>query len=235
MLSFGAVFCGIPQYDSEMQPELKKYQPREELVNIATHAFGLACAIIACTVLMKDALRSGDSMRIAGFGLFGFSLIALYLSSTLYHSSRSPARRKLFRLIDHISIFLLIAGTYSPFLLVNLRNEAGWWLFGMIWTFAILGILFKVRFGTRYPGISLALYLGMGWISIIGFREFYRALDVQSLLLLGAGGLCYTLGVVFYRWERLAYHHAVWHLFVLAGSGLHFMAVIHAASTTGVF
>jgi hemolysin III len=217
---------GLMNTSFPAQPD-KKYSPREEAANAATHGFGLAAGIVGLYFLLDAAANSGDVWRITGNAVFGVSLIVLYSTSTLYHLSRNPEKKRLFRLFDHAAIFLLIAGTYSPFLLVNIRGGWGWWLFGIVWGIALAGIIFKIYYRARYPKLSLVLYLGMGWLCVVGFHKFYAGISTDSLLLLVAGGLCYTSGVFFYRRERMPFHHAVWHLFVLAGSAFHYFAVLY--------
>jgi hemolysin III len=158
--------------------------------------------------------------------VFGSTLIMLYTASTLYHAISSPSARHVLRTLDHIAIFLLIAGTYTPFMLIALGGTWGWSLFAVVWTLAALGTVFELTAWRRYRRAMIALYVGMGWVGVIALKPLIAALPVPALWLLFGGGASYTAGVVFYRWHSLRYHHAIWHLFVLGGSVLHFVAVL---------
>lgn len=203
---------------------------REELLNALTHGSGLGASLIGFPLLILVAMRGGDVLQIVGCAVFAVTLVLLYASSTLYHAFPvSPAKQTL-RLLDHIAIYLLIAGTYTPFALGVLRGTWGWTLLALIWLLAALGILSKVYLGHRYPKISTAMYLGMGWLAIFAIRPLAAALPPAGLTWLVAGGLCYTLGVVFYVQDWRRYRHAVWHLFVLGGSAFHYAAVFRFAT-----
>ncbi|HTS87231.1 MAG TPA: hemolysin III family protein [Gemmatimonadales bacterium] len=197
----------------------------EELANAATHGVGLALSVLALPLLLGAALRHGDPPLVAGTAVFAASLVTLYLASTLYHGTRPSRAKEWLRIVDHSAIFLLIAGTYTPFTLGVLRGPWGWWLFGVIWALALLGISAKVLIGTRFPRASTAFYLLMGWLAVIALRPLASALPAAGLGWLVAGGLLYTAGVTFYLRDRRWYDHPVWHLFVLAGSACHFVAV----------
>jgi hemolysin III len=158
--------------------------------------------------------------------IYGATLVFLYLFSTLYHSFQEPRINKLLQVFDHAAIFLLIAGTYTPFTLVTLRGPLGWALFGVIWAMALFGVAFQTTLLRRHIALSLGLYIGMGWAVVVAARPLMEAMPLPGVILLAAGGLAYTLGVIFYVWHRLPYHHAIWHLFVLAGSALHFFAIL---------
>jgi len=202
------------------------YTLREEVANSITHGVGAALSIAGLILLIVYSSTYGDTWHIVSCTIYGITLILLYTASTLYHSLPFPALKGLLRAFDHSAIYLLIAGTYTPFMLVNLRGPWGWSLFGTIWGIAILGIILKTtRFGRR-PGVSLAFYLTMGWIVIIAIKPLIAVLDPGGLKLLVLGGLAYTGGVIFYVWEKLPYSHAIWHLFVLAGSAFHFFAIL---------
>lgn len=205
-----------------MKRELSHY---EELANTLTHGAGIALSIAGLVLLVVRAALYGDVWQIVSFSIFGISLIALYLASTLYHGYSSPRIKKILRTFDHSAIYLLIAGTYTPFLLISLRGPWGWSLFGIIWGLAIIGISFKVFFGHKYELISTIFYLLMGWVVIIAIKPLLAALPISGFLWLLAGGLAYSFGVVFYLWEKLPFNHAIWHGFVLAGSFFHFCAV----------
>ena len=205
---------------------MPRYTPREELANSITHGVGAFLAVGALGILTAFATLFGDAWHIVGCGIFGATLIILYAASTLYHSVRRTRVKALLRVIDHAAIFLLIAGTYTPFLLVNLRGPWGWSLFGVVWGIALIGIVFQVSLLRRWPIASVGLYVGMGFLVVVAIKPLLVALMPAGFFLLLAGGLAYILGLSFYGWRRLPYHHAVWHLFVLAGSAFHFFAVL---------
>jgi hemolysin III len=208
--------------------EAATYPPGEELANALTHGIGLALSIAGLVVLVTLAAVRGDVWDVTSTAIFGVTLVLLYLTSTLYHSLRGEQLKRLLRKFDHAAIFLLIAGTYTPFLLVNLRGPWGWSLFGVIWALAVAGVVVKFWLAGRFKLGSTLLYLGMGWLIVIALRPMLRTVPEGALWLLLAGGLCYSAGTVFYLWKRLPYHHAIWHLFVLGGSACHFFAVFAA-------
>jgi hemolysin III len=183
-------------------------------------------SLIGVPILLGAAVGRGDAWDVAGCAIFAASLLGLYAASTLYHAVRPSRAKHLLRLIDHGAIYVLIAGTYTPFTLGVLRGGWGWGLFGVTWGLAAFGILFKALFRFRYPHASTLLYLGMGWLAVIAIRPLMERLAGGGVGLLLAGGLLYTLGVVFYVGDRRRYSHVVWHLFVLGGSGCHFLAVL---------
>ncbi len=197
----------------------------EEAANVVTHLAGAALGIAGLSILVVGASRRGDVWRVVSFSIYGATLILLYLASSFYHGARSPRLKRLLRLFDHAAIYFLIAGTYTPFTLVSLRGPLGWTIFGLIWALAIAGVLLKVLHFERVHFLSTALYLLMGWLVLFAIRPVIDAVSLRGLLWLGAGGLAYTCGVVFYIWHRLPYAHTVWHLFVLAGSIFHFFAI----------
>ncbi len=199
---------------------------KEELINSITHGAGLALSVAGLVVLVTLAALKGTAWHIVGCSVYGATLVLLYSASTLYHSMRSPRLKRFFRIIDHSSIYLLIAGTYTPFTLVNLRGGWGWTLFGLVWGLAALGILFKIFFVGRFPIASTAVYLLMGWLVVIAIKPLLTLVPSGGLLWLLAGGLAYTAGVVFFAWEKMPYNHAVWHVFVLTGSICHYFAVL---------
>jgi len=202
------------------------YTYREELANSITHGVGIIFAISALVVMDVFAALFGDVWHVVSCTIFGATLIILYTASTLYHSIPIPKTKMLLRLIDHSAIFLLIAGTYTPFTLVVLRGPWGWSLFGAVWGIALLGVVFQVFLLRRWPLFSVGLYVGMGLIILIAIKPLINTLSPAGLKLLVGGGLAYILGLIFYGWKRLPYSHAVWHLFVLAGSALHFFSVL---------
>ncbi len=204
----------------------------EELANTITHGAGVALSILGLVLLVVRAAIYGDAWQVVSFSIYGSSLILLYLASTLYHGFKSKRVKEILRIFDHSAIYLLIAGTYTPFLLVTLRGPWGWSLFGTIWGLALLGITFKIIFGPKYEIVSTIFYLMMGWVVIIAIKPLIAALPLAGLVWLVAGGLAYSLGVIFYVWEKLPYNHAIWHGFVMAGSFFHFFAVfLHIAPT----
>jgi len=210
-----------------------QYSVREEIVHSAIHGLGIALSIAGLIALVVTARRTGDRWDVAASAVFGVTLVLLYLASTLYHGIPHPGAKPILRVLDHSAIYLLIAGTYTPFTLVSLRGPWGWTLFGLIWGLAILGIVVKVAAVGRYRRLSLALYIGMGWLVVVALRPLALAVPRGGLVLLFLGGVAYTSGVVFYVWRRLPYHHAVWHAFVLAGSVLHFFAILLYVSPKG--
>jgi hemolysin III len=203
------------------------YSPREELANSVTHGIGAVLAIGALGILTAFASLCGNAWHIVSCSIFGATLILRYATSTLYHSIQAPRAKTVLRILDHAAIFLLIAGTYTPFLLVNLRGPWGWSLFAIVWAIALLGVLFQVTLLRRWPVASVGLYVGMGFLIVVAIKPLVATLTLDGLRLLIAGGLAYVLGLVFYGWRRLPYHHAVWHLFVLAGSTFHFFSILY--------
>ncbi len=206
--------------------ETTNYSVGEEIANSITHGIGALLSIGGLAVLVGFASLRGDAWHIATCSIFGSTMILLYIASTLYHSIPIPSVKGILRQIDHSAIYLLIAGTYTPFVLVSLRGHWGWTLFGIIWGIAITGIALKATSFGRLPWVSLSLYLTMGWVVIIAIKPMLAAIDQGGLILLLLGGLTYTGGIVFYVWKKLPYSHAIWHLFVMAGSSLHFFAIL---------
>lgn len=209
-----------------MNTEAPRYTAGEEVANSVTHGVGLLLAIAGLATLTAFSMRHDDSWHMVSCIVFATTLILQYTFSTLYHSIQLPRTKSIMRVLDHSAIFLLIAGTYTPFMLVNLRGPWGWTLFSVVWTLALLGIVFQVSLLRRWQGFSLAIYIGMGWVVVVAFKPMLEAVATGGLLLLLCGGLAYTAGVGFYLWKSLRYHHAIWHGFVLAGSALHFFAVL---------
>jgi hemolysin III len=211
---------------AQSEPPAPVYTHGEEIANWATHGVGLALSIAGLTLLIVHASLRGDAWHVVSFTVFGLTLLALYTVSTLYHVQRSARAKRLFRKLDHAAIFLLIAGTYTPFLLTNLRGPLGWTLFGVIWGLCGAGAVFQLFFGGRHQLAATLAYLFAGWLIVVAFKPMIASIPHNGLWLLLAGGLCYTVGVVFFLWHRLRYHHAVWHTFVLGGSTCHFLAVL---------
>lgn len=212
-----------------MKRSLERY---EEIANTVSHAVGVGFSIAGLVLLVVRAALYGDAWQVVSFSVYGTSLILLYLASTLYHGFRSPRLKAIFRIFDHAAIYLLIAGTYTPFLLVSIRGPWGWSLFGTIWGLALFGIAFKIIFGPKYDILSTIFYLLMGWVVVIAIKPLLSALPLEGFLWLFAGGAAYSLGVIFYAWEKLPYHHAIWHGFVLSGSVFHFIAVYSFIAST---
>jgi hemolysin III len=202
-----------------------RYTLGEELANALTHGFGLVLSIIGLVGLIVAASALG-TREIASCGIYGVSLVMVYGTSTLYHSSTRLEAKRLLRTLDHIAIFLLIAGTYTPFVLIALRGAWGWSLFAIVWTLAVFGVVFELTGLRRFRRAMIALYIAMGWVGLIALKPLIAALPSGGLWLLFGGGVSYTFGVLFYVWRSLRYHHAVWHLFVLGGSVLQYLAVL---------
>ncbi len=203
-----------------------RYSPAEEIANSVTHAFGVVLSVTALVFLTVLAGRSGDIWRIVSLVIYGLTLVIMYTSSTLYHGFQSPGAKKIFRHLDHSSIYLLIAGTYTPFTLVNLRGPWGWTLFGLVWTAAFAGLFMTVAGFGRSRILASFIYIGMGWLVLIAIKPLIDVIPMGGVAWLLAGGLFYTFGVAFYIWRSLPFNHAVWHLFVLGGSMCHFFAVL---------
>jgi len=197
-----------------------------EWANVLTHGLGSVLALAALVGMLLEAGAHGGSWHTVSAAVFGGCLLLLYLMSTLYHAFRNPRAKRFMRILDHSAIFLLIAGTYTPFCLLTLRGPWGWGILGACWGLAVLGVFLKSLFGPRRPRLSLAVYLAMGWLILVAIVPLFRALPRPGLVWLFAGGACYTGGVAFYVWRSLRFHHAVWHLFVLGGSACHVAAVV---------
>ncbi len=198
----------------------------EEIFHSITHGIGSGLSIAGLTLLVVLAALYGDVYQIVGFSVFGVSLVVLYLSSTLYHGLQHPKTKRIFKVFDHSSIYLLIAGSYTPFLLVAIRGTAGWILLVVVWAIALLGITFKVLFIDRFQILSVISYLLMGWLCVFVFREMLISIPIGGIFWLAAGGLLYIVGVIFYAMQKIPYMHAIWHFFVLGGSICHYFAVL---------
>ena len=191
-----------------------------------THGIGVILAIIGLSWMLYVSIDAMDPWRIVASSIYGATLITLFLASTISHSLPHSPRREAFKMFDHCAIYLLIAGTYTPFLLVAMRNGTGWWLFGTIWALATAGIVKKLWLKHRFPKIALASYLAMGWLAVIAAPQLAAAIGPNGMAWLVAGGVSYSVGAIFYVAERLPFNHAVWHVFVLAGGVCHFISVI---------
>ena len=203
-----------------------EYSRGHELANSIIHGVGTILSVAGLSVLVVFASLRATTWHIVSCSIYGTTLVLLYASSTLYHSFRSPRIKQVLRAVDHASIYLLIAGSYTPFTLVTLRGPWGWSLFGIIWALALIGIALKIFFTGRFRIASTLIYTGMGWMVVIAIKPLMQHMPPGGIAWLLAGGLAYTLGIVFYLWKRLPFHHAIWHLFVLAGSLFQYFAVM---------
>lgn len=202
----------------------------EEIANSVSHGIGLLAALVGAPVLLLAVVRDGTRANVVGAAVFVATTVLLYLASTLYHAVPHGRAKSVFRTLDHGAIFLLIAGTYTPFTLGVLRGTWGWLLFGLVWSLAVVGVLLRVTGVLRHPVLSTSLYLTMGWLALIAVRPLWLHVPPAGLLWLLAGGLSYTAGVAFFAARRLRYAHFIWHLWVLTGTGCHFFAVLWYAA-----
>jgi len=206
--------------------EASQYSVKEEIANTATHALGMLLGVVGLVLLLVKSLeQNADTMTLASMAIYGSSMIVLFLASTLYHAIPNPRAKRALKTFDHCAIYLLIAGSYTPFLLVSLRTPLAVGLMVVIWSIALVGIIMKLAFVYRFKKLSLVTYLLMGWLSLIVIYQLAMNLEMGGLVLLGIGGLIYSLGVVFYVAKRIPYNHAIWHGFVLAGCACHFFAI----------
>jgi hemolysin III len=212
--------------EHEAADPLARQTYMEEVVNSLTHGVGLVLSAAGWGALLVLATLFGDVWHIVSCSIYGGTLVFLYGTSTLYHSARSPRLKRTLRILDHIAIFLLIAGTYTPFAMGVMRDGWGWTILTLVWGIAIAGLLFKLFSRHRFHWAATTLYLLMGWISVLFIDPVWAALPAGALGLLAAGGIAYTAGVLFYGWHSLPYSHAVWHVFVIVGSVLHYLAVV---------
>jgi hemolysin III len=206
--------------------EESHYTLAEEIANAITHGIGVVFSVVALVLLIVYASLGGDTWRIVAVSIFGSSMLLLYLASTLYHALPQPAMKRILRVVDHGAIYLLIAGTYTPFLLGDMRGPWGWALFGLLWGAALAGIVYKIFFVGKFHFIATMMYVAMGWAVVIALKPAIEMIPLAALILMALGGIAYTSGVVFYLWDRLPYNPAIWHLFVLTGSAIHFAAII---------
>ena len=198
----------------------------EEFASTVTHGVGLLLSLAGLTVLVVLAALRGTAWHIVSCAVYGATLVLLYTASTLYHAVRTPRAKRILRILDHGAIYLLIAGTYTPFTLVTLRGGLGWTLFGLVWGLAIVGIVFKAFHVTRFPILSTLVYLSMGWLVVIAWKPVMTLIPGGGIALLLAGGIAYSAGILFFASHKLPFNHAIWHLFVLAGSVFHYAAVL---------
>ncbi|MDO9261950.1 MAG: hemolysin III family protein [Flavobacteriaceae bacterium] len=204
---------------------IKFYHPLEEKINIITHAIGIALSVVALVLLVVFASIYGTVWHIVSFSIYGASLLALYSASTIYHSIQNPKWRYRFNIVDHSAIYILIAGTYTPFTLVTLNGTIGWVMFGVTWGIAAIGIIFKIFFTGRFDIVSTIAYVAMGWIVIFAINPLINNLPANGLIWLFLGGIFYTIGAVIYAIQKIKFNHAIFHIFVLLGSFSHFLAV----------
>jgi len=197
----------------------------EERVNIGSHALGFILSFIALFLLIRHASVNGDRLHIISFSIFGISLLLLYAASTLYHRAKTPELRSKLRVFDHASIYILIAGTYTPFALITLKGNLGWIVFSLSWGIALVGVILKLFFTGKYNLISTIMYVFMGWMIIFFISPLMDSLSAEGLIWLAVGGMFYTIGAVLYSIKKIPFNHAIFHVFVLLGSGAHFVSV----------
>jgi hemolysin III len=205
--------------------QIPQHHLREEFASALTHGLGATAALAGGAVLITLAALHGDHWQLAASIVFGVALVLLYVASTLYHAIHHPVVKGRLKVFDHCAIYVLIAGTYTPFTLIGLRGAVGWWLFATIWALALAGVIFKLYFTGRFKRLSTLIYIAMGWLILVAAKPLFAALDAWTLGWLIGGGLSYTLGTFFYHRPAMRYSHAIWHLFVLGGSICHYIAV----------
>ncbi len=209
-----------------MQNEVKLYTPLEEKINIYSHAFGLLLSVVALMLLVLKSVALGrDGEYFFSMVIYGASLILLYTASTFYHKEKELEKRRRLRVFDHAAIYVLIAGTYTPFAIVTLHGSIGWWVFGIVWGLAITGIVLKIFFTGKFSLVSTLMYIFMGWMAVFVIKPLMNNLSAESLFWLAAGGLAYTVGAILYSIKKIPFNHAVFHVFVLIGSFCHFVSV----------
>ncbi|MET3681974.1 hemolysin III [Alkalibacillus flavidus] len=202
------------------------FTPKEEKINAWTHGLGAVLSLAGLVILIVLASLHGNVWQVVSVTIYGASMLIMYLSSTIVHSLKAGRAKDFFLFLDHSSIYLFIAGTYTPIFLVLLRGPIGWTLFGVIWGVAILGIIFKIFFVHRFMVVSTLIYIVLGWFIVFVWEPLAAAMDVTGLVYLIVGGILYSVGSIFYMWRGFPYHHAVWHLFVIGGSAFHFFAIL---------
>lgn len=205
--------------------DTKHYSPLEERINITSHAFGFLLSLVALALLTTHASLNGNAWHVVSFGIFGASLVVLFAASTIYHSAKNPELRSRLRIVDHAAIYVLIAGTYTPFTLITLNGTAGWIIFSASWAMALTGIVLKLFFTGRFDLISTLMYVFMGWIIVFDLESLINKLSSEGLFWLVAGGLAYTVGAILYSIKKIKFNHAIFHVFVLLGAFCHFVSV----------
>ncbi len=216
--------------DVHMAQHHTSYTLKQELANSISHGFGILFGIVCMPILIATAAQTGSKAAVAGTAIYGFSFIMVYTFSTLYHGFQQPEVKRVMKIIDHISIYFLIAGSYTPFVLLFVNNTTGLVLLSLLWTLTFAGMIIKIYHTGKYEKLSTAVYVLMGWMLIPVADTFFARLSQPVIALIVAGGLLYSIGVIFYVWRRVTYHHVVWHLFVLAGSICHYAAILMAVS-----
>lgn len=209
----------------DKKTNIQFYSPTEEKLNIWSHAFGIFLSIIALVLLIIKAVQQDNIWMMFSFPIFGVSLILLYLASTLYHASKEPQKRFKLKVFDHAAIYVLIAGSYTPFTLVSLNGETGWLIFSMVWVMAFTGIILKLFFTGRFKVVSTAMYVLMGWLIVFYFQDLTASLHEKGVFYLILGGVLYTIGAILYSIKKIKFNHAIFHFFVLAGSFCHFLSI----------
>jgi hemolysin III len=211
--------------EMKTEPSPGYYPPYEEKLNVISHGFGFVLSILGLVLLIHRAADFGDSLLLVSFSIFGASMILLYAASTFYHSATNRKLRYKLNILDHASIYILIAGTYTPFALVTIQGVAGWSIFGVVWTLALIGVILKLFYTGRYHTLSTVMYVVMGWIIVFAIKPLFENLDFAGFLWLFAGGISYTVGAIIFSLDKVKYNHAIFHLFVLAGTFCHFLAI----------
>jgi len=201
------------------------YSIKEEVANSVSHGIGAMLSVAGLTLLLINAIDQQSITKIISFSIYGASLIILFLASTLYHAFRDEKVKQVFKLLDHCAIYLLIAGSYTPLMLVTLNGPLGYAMTALIWLIALAGIIFKIKFGSQFKWLSLSTYLGMGFISLAVLPQLQNNLSSEGITLLALGGLIYCLGVIFYVQKKIPFNHAIWHLFVIGGAASHFVMI----------
>ena len=209
----------------DKKTNIQFYSPTEEKLNIWSHAFGIFLSIIALVLLIIKAVQQDNIWMMISFPIFGVSLILLYLASTLYHASKEPQKRFKLKVFDHAAIYVLIAGSYTPFTLVSLNGETGWLIFSMVWVMAFTGIILKLFLTGRFKVVSTAMYVLMGWLIVFYFQDLTASLHEKGVFYLILGGVLYTIGAILYSIKKIKFNHAIFHFFVLAGSFCHFLSI----------
>lgn len=209
----------------DKKTNIQFYSPTEEKLNIWSHAFGIFLSIIALVLLIIKAVQQDNIWMMISFPIFGVSLILLYLASTLYHASQEPQKRFKLKVFDHAAIYVLIAGSYTPFTLVSLNGETGWLIFSMVWVMAFTGIILKLFFTGKFKIVSTAMYVLMGWLIVFYFQDLTAHLHEKGVFYLILGGVLYTIGAILYSIKKIKFNHAIFHFFVLAGSFCHFLSI----------
>lgn len=203
------------------------YTIREEIAHTVTHGISAVMSLIGLIFLVALAVNAGDVWRIVSFSIYGTTLVLLFSASTLYHGIQHPRLKRIFQICDHAAIFLVIAGTYTPFLLVSLRGKLGWILLAVVWGIALLGVAFKILFIDRFQKLSVLVYVLMGWLCVVAINELLTSVPATGLIWLAVGGAAYTTGIIFLAWKRVPYNHTIWHFFVMAGSLCHYFAILN--------